>query len=180
MSFDLDYFDNYIDLSDNIYDLEYSEKLTDYSCTIINNYNIFNIDTTSDTTSDTMSDTKLDTTPDTTSATTSDTKLDTTSDTTSDTKSNTKSDTNITKKRQRQLKINSASRRCRKKQKIKAKLMELHIKDLHSNMQKLYKFAPLQVSVNTTDMLELISTIQIIQNDIKTYNENIIKELEKV
>ena len=78
------------------------------------------------------------------------------------------------KKRIRQIKINSASRKCRKKQKIKTKLMESYITQVHGNIKKLF------TSLDNLNMQEVISMVYQMNGDMNDYSKNIIKEVNKI
>jgi hypothetical protein len=78
------------------------------------------------------------------------------------------------KKRIRQNKINSASRRCKKKQKIKSIMMESYITQVHENIKKLYTF------VDNLNMQEVITMVYKINCDMDDYSKNIIKEINKI
>ena len=89
---------------------------------------------------------------------------------------NTSDNTDLTtsKKRIRQIKINSASRKCRKKQKIKTKLMESYITQVHGNIKKLF------TSLDNLNMQEVISMVYQMNGDMNDYSKNIIKEVNKI
>jgi exonuclease VII large subunit len=82
--------------------------------------------------------------------------------------------TTTSKKRIRQNKINSASRKCRQKQKIKSKLMESYIIQVNENINKLY------TSLENVNMLEVMTRIYQMTADMNDYSENIIKEVNKI
>ena len=82
--------------------------------------------------------------------------------------------TTASKKRIRQNKINSASRRCKKKQKIKSKMMESYITQVHENIKKLYTL------VDNLNMQEVITMVYKINYDMDDYSKNIIKEINKI
>ena len=78
------------------------------------------------------------------------------------------------KKRQRQLRINKSSQKTRKKQKIKSALMESYIKSLHINIKELL------TSLENVDIKKLVSGIYQMNKGINEYAENLIKELEQI
>ena len=82
--------------------------------------------------------------------------------------------TTTSKERIRQNKINSASRKCRQKQKIKSKLMESYIIQVNENINKLY------TSLENVNMLEVMTRIYQMTADMNDYSENIIKEVNKI
>ena len=82
--------------------------------------------------------------------------------------------TTTSKKRIRQNKINSASRKCRQKQKIKSKLMESYIIQVNENINKLY------TSLENVNMLEVMTRVYQMTADMNDYSENIIKEVNKI
>ena len=82
--------------------------------------------------------------------------------------------TTTSKERIRQNKINSASRKCRQKQKIKSKLMESYIIQVNENIHKLY------TSLENVNMLEVMTRIYQMTADMNDYSENIIKEVNKI
>lgn len=82
--------------------------------------------------------------------------------------------TTTSKKRIRQNKINSASRKCRKKQKIKSKMMDLYITQVHENIKKLY------TSLDNLNMQEVITMVHQMNGEMNDYNKNIIKEVNKI
>jgi len=82
--------------------------------------------------------------------------------------------TTVDKKRIRQNKINSASRKCRKKQKIKSKMMDLYITQVHENIKKLY------TSLDNLNMQEVITMVHQMNGEMNDYNKNIIKEVNKI
>jgi len=77
-------------------------------------------------------------------------------------------------KRQRQLNINKASQRTRKRQKIKSKLMDYHIQFLHKNIKEIIKL------LKDKNRNDLILFLESMHNEIDKYTENLIKELNKV
>lgn len=82
--------------------------------------------------------------------------------------------TTTSKKRIRQNKINSASKKCRQRQKIKSKLMESYIKQVNENINKLY------TSLQDVNILEVMTRIYQMTADMNDYSENIIKEVNKI
>jgi hypothetical protein len=82
--------------------------------------------------------------------------------------------TTVDKKRIRQNKINSASRKCRKKQKIKSKMMDSYITQVHENIKKLY------TSLDNLNMQEVITMVHQMNGEMNDYNKNIIKEVNKI
>lgn len=80
----------------------------------------------------------------------------------------------LTKKRQRQLKINQSSQKTRKKIKLKINLMENHITNLHKSIQIIFD------SLQVINIPNLVSNIFNITNEINTYNKNLIEELKKI
>jgi|Laugresu1bdmlbdd_1035124.scaffolds.fasta_scaffold11965_3 hypothetical protein len=77
----------------------------------------------------------------------------------------------IIKKRKRQNAINSASKRCRRKQKIKLKLMDNYLNKTHINIQILYN------SLNNMDIENLVKNIHSIYHEMNIFNETLKKEL---
>lgn len=80
----------------------------------------------------------------------------------------------LTKKRQRQLQINKSSQKTRKKIKLKLNLMETHITKTQQLITNIHN------SLHMKDIPNLILYIENANNEMKNYNEYLIKELKKI